>query len=200
MLRIPLLAIAAGVAIGFIAPAFLPEFQSRSEAGTAVQLDLDEAFLASDLVVEGLVTAARSGELGDGTIYTDWDLRVERTFWGEEAETRTIRLPGGMLATGRGMLIPGMPRLVEGEHVVLLLEEPHRDGLRLTTGLSQGKYRIVTSSRGESVAVRTGDHVSLITARNTRVADRNGMLGYADLVARLEAARQERIAAAPAPR
>ena len=90
------------------------------------------------------------------------------------------------------MVIPGMPRLALDEDVILMLEAASKDGLRMPTGLSQGKFRIVTSAAGERTAVRTGDHVSLITARNTRTFSGLDMIDYADLKSRLEALRQER--------
>lgn len=200
MRNLVLVAASFGVVLGLAVPAFFPSLQSSSQAGTALQLSLEEAFDASELVVEGRVTDARSGELPDGTIYTDWEVGVERTFWGEERETRTVRLPGGVLASGKGMLLPGMPRLAEGEEVLLLLGPESSDGLRMPTGLSQGKYRIVTASDGDRVAVQTGDHVSLLTARNTRVGDTPDLVDYADLVARLEALRQSREATSVRPR
>lgn len=192
MRSIPLYAVTAGLVAGFIAPAFFPDLRSSSRAGTAVKLSLDEAFLASDLVIEGQVTGATCGTAADGTIYTDWEIDIESTYWGDPQGTRIVRLPGGVLSNGKGMVIPGMPRLVEGEHVILMLEGESRDGMRLPTGLSQGKYRVVTSAEGERTAIRTGDHVSLITARNTRTFDGLDMLDYADLKSRLEALRQER--------
>ncbi|QDV08937.1 hypothetical protein Poly30_44920 [Planctomycetes bacterium Poly30] len=194
MRPIPLLACTAGLVAGVLAPAFFPGLRSSSQAGTALRMDLDEAFSRSDLVLEGTVVNGMSGETAKGEIYTDWTIDVERTFWGPSEPQRTIRIPGGVLANGKGTMIPGMPRLALGEEVVLFLTEPSSEGIRVPVGLSQGKYRIVTGSDGSRMAVQTGDHVTLISARTTRSIDGFEMLDYADLVARIEAASQKRVA------
>lgn len=187
-----LFAALVGFVVGFVIPAFFPNLRDSSQAGTAMRLSLEDAFHRSDLVIEGKVTGSACGVDENGLIYTDWTFDVDQTLWGAQEETRTIRMPGGVLMSGKGMMIPGMPRLVVGEDVLLLLGAPSTDGTRIPTGLSQGKYRIVTSTNGDRTAIQTGDHVSLITARKTRKIDGLGMLSYADLKARLEAVRQER--------
>ncbi|MEM8711783.1 MAG: hypothetical protein AAGG01_12590 [Planctomycetota bacterium] len=195
MRPIPILACTAGLVAGVLAPAFLPGLRTSSQAGTVLRMDLDETFMRSDLVLEGTVIAGTSGESALGEIYTDWTVRVDRTFWGEDSpEERVLRLPGGVLADGRGTMIPGMPRLALGEDVVLFLGEESQDGMRMPVGLSQGKYRIVTASDGSRTAVQTGDHVTLISATSTRTIDGLEMLDYADLIARIEAASQARVA------
>ncbi len=195
MRPIPLLACTAGLVAGVLAPAFFPGLRTSSQAGTALRMDLDEAFMRSDLVIEGVVTTGTSAETDTGEIYTDWKVDVGRTYWGRNEEERTIRLPGGVLADGRGTVIPGMPRLALGEEVVLFLSPESGEGYRVPVGLSQGKYRIVTASDGARTAVQTGDHVTLISARSTRSVDGLEMLEYADLVARIEAASQTRVVA-----
>ena len=190
----PLLACTAGLVVGVLAPAFFPGLRTSSQAGTAIRMDLDEAFMRSEIVLEGRVIAGTSAETSEGEIYTDWTLRVDRTFWGEDERTRTIRLPGGVLADGRGSMVPGMPRLALGEEVVLFLSEESGESMRVPVGLSQGKYRIVTGSDGSRTAVQTGDHVTLMSANTTRSIDGLEMLDYADLIARIEAASQTRLA------
>lgn len=192
MRPIPLLACTAGLVAGVLAPAFFPGLRTSSQAGTAIRMELDEAFMRSEMVIEGSVTTGTSGETSLGEIYTDWTINVDRTYWGEHQATRVVRLPGGVLANGYGSMIPGMPRLVLGEEVVLFLSAESEEGMRVPVGLSQGKYRIVTASDGARTAVQTGDHVTLISARATRSIDGLEMLDYADLIARIEAASQTR--------
>lgn len=192
MRPIPLAAVTAGLALGICAPAFFPSLRSSSQAGTAIRMDLDETFQQSDLVVEGTVRDRASAEDENGLIYTDWEIDVARTFWGDDRPRRTVRLPGGVLSSGKATVVPGMPRLSEGEDVVLLLGEPSVDGLRMPVGLSQGKYRLITSTDGNKTAVQTGDHVSLISARSTRSVEGLEMMDYADLVSRIESAAQTR--------
>lgn len=194
MRPIPLLACTAGLVAGVLAPAFFPGLRTSSQAGTALRMDLDEAFSRADLAIEGTVVQGSSGETAKGEIYTDWKIDVSRTYWGRNEQERTIRLPGGVLADGRGTVIPGMPRLALGEEVVLFLTDESDEGFRVPVGLSQGKYRIVTAADGSRTAVQTGDHVTLISARTTRSIDGLEMLEYADLVARIEAASQKRVA------
>lgn len=179
---------------GVLAPAFFPGLRTSSQAGTALRMDINEAFSRSELVIEGKVVRGTSGQTAKGEIYTDWTVDVERTFWGRNEEQRTIRLPGGVLSDGRGLMIPGMPRLALGEEVVLFLTDPSPEGIRVPVGLSQGKYRIVRGSDGSRMAVQTGDHVTLISARTTRSIDGLEMFDYADFVARIEAASQKRVA------
>ncbi len=192
MRSLPIIAASLGVALGFVASALAPGPATPLQAGTALRMDLEEVFQRSDLVVEGTVLRARSGELEDGTIYTDWDLEVDRTFWGEHVAERTVRLPGGHLASGRGMVLPGMPRVAVGEDVVLMLTPESRGGVQLPVGLSQGKYRVVTAVNGERIAMQTGDHVTLVSA--DRIGSPRGLarLAYGELIARLEAARAQR--------
>ena len=183
-----------GAALGDVSP--LPWSSSEAfpdaRAGTAIRLDLEGAFRASDLVIEGRVLGARAAETPDGMIVTDFDVRVDRTFWGEPAEARTIRLPGGVLPSGKGMVIPGMPRLAVGEDVVLMLEQEGPAGTRVQTGLAQGKYRVVTSPAGERLAVPAAEHIALVDEALRPVGRPRHVLDHADLVARLEALRQER--------
>lgn len=195
MRSIPLLAVTLGLVIGILVPAFAPSLRSSTRAGTAILMDLEEVFGRSDVVVEGRVLRGKSGETEDGTIYTDWEIDVARTFWGEDLPTRVVRLPGGVLASGKGMVIPGMPRVAVGEDVVLLLGEASPNGLRMPVGLSQGKYRIVTSLEGERTATQAGEHVTLVKDRRSRRIEGHRMLDHAELVARLEAAAQTRSAA-----
>lgn len=190
----PFLAVTLGLVIGIALPVFVPILRGSSQAGTAIRMDLEEVFQRSDLVVEGRVLGGSSGETAEGTIYTDWEIAVDRTYWGDDQPTRVVRLPGGVLSDGRGMVIPGMPRVAPGEDVVLLLGEASQNGMRMPVGLSQGKYRIVVASDGERTAIQTGDHATLASAQRLRRVEGLQMLDYADLVARLEAASQERAA------
>jgi hypothetical protein len=191
----PLLAVTVGLVMGIALPVFVPSLRTPSRAGTALHMDLEEVVRRSALVVEGRVLRGTCGETPNGTIYTDWEIAVERTFLGADHPTRIVRLPGGMLPSGRGMVIPGMPRVTAGEDVVLLLGEESEGGLRMPTGLSQGKYRISVAADGERTAVQSGDHVTLVNEDRSRSVDGVRILDYAELVARLEAASQARAVA-----
>lgn len=194
MRPIPLLAVTFGLVIGSVLPFIVSSLGSGPRAGTALRMGLEEVFERSDLVIEGRVRAGMSGRAANGVIYTDWEIDVTRTFWGEDRPTRIVRIPGGILPSGDGMLIPGLPRLIEGEDVVLLLGAESSTGLRMPTGLSQGKYRIVVSTAGDRSAIQTGEHVTLLTTQRARRAEGQQVLDRAELVARLEAAGQARAA------
>ena len=191
---------ASGIALGIIVSAFAQDTAEESQAGTALKMELEEVVQASGLVLEGRIVSGQSATSPEGAIYTDWQIAVDRTWWGEDAPTQTVRLPGGALADGRATLVPGMPSLVPGEEVVLMLSEPSPDGMRVPTGLTQGKYRIVADNPGAKRAVRTGQNVTLASTAGA-LADKDGLavLDYAELVAKLEAATQAKRATTPAP-
>lgn len=189
----------SGLALGILVAAFVGRPLIQTLASTAVEMDLGEVVDHSGLVLEGRVVDGRSAETPEGAIYTDWQIAVDRTWWGEDEPTRTVRLPGGVLANGKAMMIPGMPSLRPGEDVVLMLTEPSEDGMRMPTGLAQGKYRIIADAAGGKHAVRTGEHLTLATGTGAFAgAARLAVLDYADLVAQLEAAAQAKQSAAPA--
>ncbi|MEM1453304.1 MAG: hypothetical protein AAF957_25400 [Planctomycetota bacterium] len=191
-----LLALTVGTVLGAALPAFFPSLGATSRAGTAVLMGLEEVFGHSDLVVEGRVIAGTAGRDADGTIYTDWELDVERTFWGDDRPTQVVRLPGGVLPNGDGLLLPGVPRLAVGEDVVLLLGETSRAGLRMPIGLGQGKYRVVRHLDGSRTAVGAAGGATYVDGERVRRMPGGRRLGYAELVARLEAASQARAATA----
>lgn len=192
------LVVSSGLALGILFSAYAAGPIAESLAGTAVEMDLGEVVDSSGLVFEGRVVQGRSAETPQGSIYTDWQIAVDRTWWGEDEPTRTVRLPGGVLASGKAMMIPGMPSLLPGEDVVLMLTEPSEDGTRVPTGLAQGKYRIVADALGAKHAVRTGEHLTLATSTGMFAGkDRFAVLDYADLVAQLEAATQAKRSTGP---
>lgn len=177
--------VAACVAIGLVLcwPAPAP-----ADAGSALRMNLEELVEGSALVVEARVQAAHPGRDARGLIYTDYDLDVERTFYGADAPTRTVRLPGGMLPSGRGMMFPGLPELAVGEDVLLLLSRASRDDLRMPVGLAQGKFRLVTNAEGDRYAVRAPSSAALIDARGQVGHGGLDIMTYADLSARVQAA------------
>ncbi len=66
-----------------------------------------------------------------GLIETEYLMSVDRTLWGADLGMRTVRLPGGVLPDGRGMMIPGMPRIAVGEDVLLFLSRQTSWGMRM---------------------------------------------------------------------
>mgnify|MGYP001550026334 CR=1 FL=1 len=160
------------------------------EAGTALRMELEDAVEPAALVFEGRVLEARPVAGANGDVFTDYDLRVDRTFLGEPAGAHTIRLPGGMLPSGRGTLVPGMPSLSIGQDVVLLLTEAsEHGGARMTVGLTQGRYRIVRDPGGARFAVRDDAVAALVDATGQPASSgAHAVQEYAEFRARLEAA------------
>ncbi len=190
------LAVLIGAATGVLVSDGAVTPTKSVQAGTALRMDLEEAFERSELVLEGRVISKTSRDLGEGIVCSDYELDVARTFWGEDLPSRSICLPGGLLPSGEGMLIPGLPGLVEGEDVVLLLGASASNGLRMPTGLGQGKYRVITEADGDRLAVRTAEDLVLVSGGRAREVNGRDAIDYAELVGRIEAAAQLRAATA----
>jgi hypothetical protein len=187
-----LLAVLIGSVAGLFVSETAVEQPSAVRAGTALRMDLEDAFERSDLVLEGRVIGKECRAYGDGLVCTDYEISVERTFWGEDLPSRTVRIPGGVLPTGEGMMIPGLPELIEGEDMVLLLGGPASGGLRMPTGLGQGKYSLVTEPGGTRLAIRTAEDLVLVSEGRSRQVHGRDVMDYAELVGRIEAAAQVR--------
>ncbi len=159
-------------------------------AGTALRMDVPDLVEAADLVVEGRVLAARAVETASGLVETEYELLVDRTFRGAPVATRTLRLPGGVLDDGRGMVLAGVPRLLEGEDALLFLSAPGSRGVRMPVGLAQGRYRVLTRLDGSRVAVRDQADLGLVDPATGRLLGEGGahVRDYADLVAEIQAA------------
>lgn len=105
--------------------------------------------------------------------------------WGGEV---TLRVPGGQVGTYVN-LIPGAPRLVAGDHVVLFLKA---DGpaVPVITGTSQGVYRVTSDASGALLIVPPVIEVgTALTPRGDPGRRPLPMTAFADAVRRAEAAR-----------
>lgn len=162
------------------------------EAGTAVRLDVPGLVELSDLIVEGRVLTANPLQAENGLIETEYVLSVDRTFFGEDLGTRTVRLPGGVLPDGRGMVVPGMPKLSMNEDVLLFLSGSTSWGMRTPVGLAQGKMRVVTDLSGARTL--TGSLAGVTFAgedghsHTNDPQDSSRRLDYAQTVAEIHAA------------
>lgn len=170
---------------------FRPLFHAPAvRAGTALRLDLPELVEGAELVVEGRILSAEAVETETGLVETIYQVGVDRTFLGNDSYNRVVRLPGGVLEDGRGMLLAGMPRLTVGEDALLFLSGPGERGVRVPIGLAQGRYRIVTRLDGSKLAVREQGELGLvdpITGVLTH-ADGQHVRDYAELISEVEAA------------
>ena len=168
-----------------------------AQAGTAVRMDVESMVDAADRIVEARVTGARTAPDGRGRIVTEFQLQVRRTFLGEPGESQTVRIPGGVLANGRGLMLPGMPRIQVGEEVLLFLNSDGQGGSRveMPTGLSQGKFRVITDRGGVRRAIRSAAQVDLVHGAGA-CTGHGGVQNfqYADLCARIQAKVTDRLA------
>ncbi len=158
MLRPLLAALAAGVTLWCLPPA-----PSRSvEAGTVVRMDIEELARNAELVFDGRVLFARSFRDERGLVRTEYTVSVATSFAGGPQSTRTFELPGGTLADGSGLMIPGAPSLAVGEDVLLFLTRESASGLRVPVGLAQGKLRLVRDGAGRAGLVRENADLTLV--------------------------------------
>jgi len=164
------------------------------DAGTAVRLGVSEMVECADLVVEGRVHSCRVEEASPRRIETVVTLDVDRTFWGEDLPSRTIRLPGGVLEDGRGLVISGMPTVQPGEEVLLFLSAEGSSGVRVPVGLSQGKLRIETSLDGRRALTRDPGELLVVDPGGglVRHPASHEHLDYAAVVAEIWAAVDRR--------
>lgn len=161
-----------------------------AHAGTAVRMGISDLARGSDLVVEARVLSAAGVEDASGRIDTEYLLRVDRTLWGDDAPFRSVRLPGGQLPDGRGMLLAGVPRLAPGEDVLLFLSAAAPSGMRMPVGLGQGRLGVVRDAEGRKSFVQAPGALALVdpATGTVREADRALRFDYAATLAEIEAA------------
>ena len=99
-------------------------------AGTAIRMEIAELVDGAELIVEGRILTTTSFE-SEGRIETEYLIEVDRTFAGEDQPYRAMRLPGGVLEDGSGMILAGMPRIAAGEKTLLFLSGEGTTGVRM---------------------------------------------------------------------
>ncbi|HED67122.1 MAG TPA: hypothetical protein ENJ09_16395 [Planctomycetes bacterium] len=164
------------------------------EAGTAVRMDIAELTEHADLILEGRVLLANAFEV-DGRIETEYLIQVDRTFEGEDQPYRTVRMPGGVLPDGRGLILAGMPRIVPGEEELLFLSAEGPTGVRVPVGLAQGKLSLVRNADGSKSLLSDMAGVVLVSEDGSVSEGAGAMrVDYAEVVARIEATLAEKAA------
>ncbi len=164
--------------------ALLAYTRAGAAASTVERMDLDELVERAELVFEARVAESRSFIHHEShRVETEYVFDVARTWKGDDEAVRVVRMPGGVLPDGSALLIPGLPRFVEGERAIVFLSRTGSTGIRMPIGLGQGKLSIVAAARGR-VAVQDAGGAGFGEGHE---ADGVRAYGYADLVARLEA-------------
>jgi len=164
----------AALCAAFITFRFAPQRIAQVHAGTAVRMSLSDLVQRAELAFEGRVLSLHARRAGD-RVETEVSLRVERTFLGEPCDLQVVRLPGGVLPDGSGLILPGMPRLSLGEDVVLFLSRETVRGTRMPIGLAQGKLRVVRGADGGKRLVGDAAHVALVGAAPAAVPQGAGI-------------------------
>ena len=160
-----------------------------ARAGTAARLELEQLVDHAELVLEARVVAATPRLDAVGRVETELLLAVDRTFVGEDLALRSVRVPGGVLPDGRGMLVAGLPRLETGEEALLFFSAEGSTGWRMPVGLAQGVLRIRRPAPGRVVLVGDETGLGLANPGGGGLGESRGrrVLDYAAVVAELEA-------------
>ena len=141
-------------------------------ATTVLELDVKGLVERSDRIIEARVEGLRTKRSTQGVLVTELQLRVNAEgYWkGTGDRHLLIELPGGIdHKSGRGLWIPGMPKMTLGEDVVLFLASHRSRGPSAVVGLGQGKFRVVRDARtGAKKLVRNLEHLEFIDPRTGR--------------------------------
>ncbi len=165
------------------------------QAGTVQRLEIEDLLGQCDLALEGRVQKIRVLEAAPKRIETEITLSVSRRFWGPAGGNELVlRIPGGVLPDGRGLVLPGLPHFAEGEEQLLFLSAESRNGTRVPVGLAQGRFRVERRAGAAKMLVRDQDELEYfdpLTRRASR-AEPRALFDYGAVVARIEAAAQAR--------
>ena len=196
LMRNRLVIAALGVILALMAIPTSPEPEVR--AGTALMMDVPALVEGSDLVLEGRIIGAVAEESAPGLIETVYTIKTYRILRGQgyRGQVREIRIPGGVLPDGRGMLLSGVSRLEVGEDALLFLSVPGPRALRMPVGLAQGRYRVETRLDGSKIVMRAQNGLGLINPATGEISEAGSLFvhDYAEFIAEIEAAVAARAA------
>lgn len=182
------------VALAVLAAAAVVLPAPPARATIVLEASLEDMTRVCGLVVRGEVTAVTERQEAEGSArpVTDVTLRVAEVLKGAlETDELTLTLPGGQ-AGEYVMHIPGMPRFLVGQEVVLFLE-PTSKGY-VPSGLQQGRFSVLREPvTGRKVALRTFDAGIALARRQAdgrldiaHVEDRSDLLYLDDLRLRVQ--------------
>jgi len=140
-----------------VAAALLTLLLGSSALATSVlKMSLRDLAKNSDTIVLARVEDESARYDANKEIYTYITLRVldpvkgMKAEHGKNAKTEemvTIRQIGGVVGN-IASIVPGMPKFVKGEEVVVFLSKKDANGYPWVMGLQQGKYSVVTDEQG----------------------------------------------------
>jgi hypothetical protein len=177
---------------GAVALACVAAREARST--TVERLTPEELVARAEAIVWGDVVSSRAARDPDGRIFTHVEVAPRETLKGRAAPIVQLKLPGGVV-DGVVAVFHGMPRLEQGEEVVLHVSGSNaRSGVRVPVGLGQGLHRVLRPAHGPAIATRDTRDLNLV-----RAGGGPGQPGGRDEVAlddllasvRAEVARQE---------
>jgi hypothetical protein len=123
--------------------------------------DLEGLVSQADWIAEVETINKRSELSADGSIQTIFTFSAITPMKGSVASTEEVRIPGGV-AAGRGLHIPGMPRIEVGDHHILFLsQESAVQRWRLPVRLSAGAFKVRQAHSGAGrtvVRALAGEH------------------------------------------
>ncbi len=168
----------------------LAGFPGAGRAGTAVRLDLQGLVDCAEICIEGRVLDMKVELDLHGRPCTRATLAVTRDLLGVAEGSLDLRIPGGVLPDGSGLVLAGMPSLYLGEEVVLFLSEESSAGLRIPSGLAQGKFRIARDAQGGRTLVRDDADLELLDLASMQKSHANlaAVYDYAAFMAEVQAA------------
>ena len=160
---------------------------SPANAAVVRQAELSELVSISDIVVHALVSQTYSGE--QKGFFTGIEIEILSLLKGSptDLDAMTLELPGGNRGRQRQEL-SGMPVLVPGDEVVLLLERTPQ-GRHIFTGLGQGVFFVL---RGENriLAIRDLGPLMLVSPKGEHIHGEDVVDKVLDLGALLKRIRE----------
>ncbi len=160
-------------------------------ATTLLRLSVEKMSQDAEMVVLGHVAWSYAVQPDpDGPIYTMTGVEVGRCIAGDCPETVVLRHRGGTV-DGLTLYIPGMPRFVPGQEVLLFLEPDYEKvpGYHSVVGMVQGFFLVVTEPvSGARLAVQQLGGVTLAAPdANGSIAPIGGVSAIIEEVGVLEA-------------
>jgi len=152
--RIPLFAGLAGLLCAGV------PFADLDAASAAVApADLPALVAGSEWIADVQVLEIQPARLPDGRIETRYTVATLAPLKGAISAIAEFRMPGGEVA-GRGLLLPGLPRLRAGQRALLFLTAPSgARAWRMPVGLGAGAFEVFAdSAAGAAQVVGMGSH------------------------------------------